>query len=108
MKHPKTRKQPDKPTGFRLYHSADIYVDQLPTGMKVVTMRFHTAQDIGRGGPDSTTPWVTFSLEMFEGLASQMAEIAAAGKSWNPGDDTSQPDIGNVEGITAMRIPKAD
>jgi hypothetical protein len=101
MKRPKL---PNSLAGIRLYTSADIYLDQLPTGEKTATMRFHTMQDVKRGVPDGTTPWITFSLEMFDGLATQMATIAAAGRRWNPDDATSLPDVGNAEGITSMKV----
>ena len=102
MKRPKL---PKSQAGIRLYTSAEIYLDQLPTGEKVATMRFHTVQDVKRGMvPDGTTPWIMFSLEMFDGLSTQMATIAAAGRRWNPDDDTSLPDVGNAEGITSMKV----
>jgi len=56
-----------------------------------------------RGQVDGATPWVTFPLELLDGLASQLAAVASSGARWR--QDAPAPDMGTTIGVYAKKIP---
>jgi hypothetical protein len=82
------KKQP-----YRLYTSAEVYLDRTPDGsQKLAVLRFKTMEISPRGSTESATPWVMFPVEVLESLAGQLGTVAKTLRDWEP--DQPAPDLG--------------
>lgn len=92
---------------MRIYEGCDVMQDELPRGdgppTQVQLLRFRTLDvQPGRRQSKGMTPWVVFDVEMLEGLAKQLLEVAAMIRRIEGGEDVQSMDTG--KGITVERL----
>ncbi len=96
-----------KQAPVRVYRETQIKVEAVPLAggefEKQIHIRYATRDYDGPKLTQGTTPWVVLNIDMLDGMATQLASLAASVKAWTPGEPFN-PSGSNV-GVVRLDKP---